>query len=136
MDNPANYFKTYRLELGFSNQSDAKFFLAAKDITPDIDYAYITLLNERLIKILKNLNKILVGDFIHSKAMAGFYKFDTLVKNCVLLIIHIFAKVSMNTYSFDAIILRNSFSLSYFVFFNIIDTLILLVLMRFLKIMT
>ena len=62
MDNPANYFKTYRLELGFSNQSDAKFFLAAKDITPDIDYAYITLLNERLIKILKNLNKILVGD--------------------------------------------------------------------------
>jgi hypothetical protein len=44
------------------NQSDAKFFLAAKDITPDIDYAYITLLNERLIKILKNLNKILVGD--------------------------------------------------------------------------
>jgi hypothetical protein len=62
MDNPANYFKTYRLELGFSNQSDAKFFLAAKDITPDINYAYITLLNERLIKILKNLNKILVGD--------------------------------------------------------------------------
>jgi hypothetical protein len=30
-------FKTYRLELGFSNQSDAKFFLAAKDITPDIE---------------------------------------------------------------------------------------------------
>jgi hypothetical protein len=58
MDNPANYFKTYRLELGFSNQSDAKFFLAAKDITPDIDYAYITLLNERFTSIENSLAKI------------------------------------------------------------------------------
>jgi hypothetical protein len=54
-------------------------------------------------------------------AMAVFYKIVKLVKNGVLMIIHIYAKVSMNTNSFDAIILRNSFSLSYFVFFNIID---------------
>ncbi len=60
--NSADYFKKYRLELGFSNQNDAKFFLAAKDIKPNIDYAYIVLLNKRLIKILKNLNKILVDD--------------------------------------------------------------------------
>jgi hypothetical protein len=168
MDNPANYFKTYRLELGFSNQSDAKFFLAAKDITPDIDYAYITLLNERLIKILKNLNKILVGDLKNNDLKLFSEKYITrpyeILKNndiisklnnqgrrpeqvlfswlrgfaLVELFKPIFAKlfsidvalsnlaiknIYMNTNSFDAIILRNFFSFSYFVFFNIIDTL-------------
>ncbi|CAB5494733.1 hypothetical protein THERMOT_165 [Bathymodiolus thermophilus thioautotrophic gill symbiont] len=62
MENSADYFKKYRLELGFSNQGDAKFFLAAKDIKPSIDYAYIAFLNKRLIEILENLNKILVDD--------------------------------------------------------------------------
>jgi hypothetical protein len=62
MENSADYFKKYRLELGFSNQNNAKFFLAAKDIKPNIDYAYIELLNKRLIEILKNLNKILIDD--------------------------------------------------------------------------
>jgi hypothetical protein len=62
MENPASYFKKYRLELGFSNQNDAKSFLAAKDIKPNIDYMYIALLNTRLIKILESLNKILVRD--------------------------------------------------------------------------
>ncbi len=62
MENSADYFKKYRLKLGFSNQNNAKFFLAAKDIKPNIDYTYITLLNKRLIEILKNLNKILVDD--------------------------------------------------------------------------
>ncbi|AYQ56115.1 hypothetical protein MS2017_0369 [Bathymodiolus thermophilus thioautotrophic gill symbiont] len=62
MENSADYFKKYRLELGFSNQDDAKSFLAVKDIKPDIDYAYIELLNKQLIEILENLNKILVDD--------------------------------------------------------------------------
>ena len=62
MENSADYFKKYRLELGFSSQDNAKFFLAAKDIKPNIDYSYIALLNKRLIEILNNINKILVDD--------------------------------------------------------------------------
>ena len=47
------YFQKYRKELGFTNQGDVKKFFAAKDIAPTVDYAYIALLNGRLIDIVK-----------------------------------------------------------------------------------
>ncbi len=59
MQNSAKYFIEYRSELGFSNQSDTKLFLAAKDIKPEIDYEYIKSLNGRLVEIFAKLNKIL-----------------------------------------------------------------------------
>lgn len=43
------YFREYRKELGFTNQSDVKKFFAGKDITPTVDYSYINLLNTRLM---------------------------------------------------------------------------------------
>jgi len=56
------YFKDYRKELGFTNQSDLKKFFAAKDITPTVDYNYIKLLNARLIKIIKKINLLVSND--------------------------------------------------------------------------
>jgi hypothetical protein len=69
----------------------------------------------------------------HSFAMTIFHKITKSAKLVILLIIPTYAKVShidifngqvaFIRYSFDAIILRNFFSFSCFVFFNIIDTL-------------
>jgi len=56
------YFKDYRERLGFTNQNSVKSFFAAKDITPTVDYAYIELLNNRLIEILGKINSIVVDD--------------------------------------------------------------------------
>lgn len=53
-----NYFREYRNKLGFSNQNLAKNFLAGKDITPNIDWLYITEFNNRLFEILKRLNVV------------------------------------------------------------------------------
>ncbi|MBN2063699.1 MAG: hypothetical protein JW745_02770 [Sedimentisphaerales bacterium] len=58
-DNPANYFKRYRSAIGFSNQADARNFLAAKDITPGIDFGYIDLLNERISLVIHKLDEII-----------------------------------------------------------------------------
>lgn len=54
----ANYFREYRQILGFSNQNTAKCFLAGKDISPNIDWLYITEFNNRLFEIVKRLNKV------------------------------------------------------------------------------
>ncbi|EAK9869065.1 restriction endonuclease [Campylobacter lari] len=54
----SNDFKNYRQLLGFNSQQIFKNFLAAKDICPMIDLAYITQLNERLIYIFKRINEI------------------------------------------------------------------------------
>ncbi len=56
------YFKAYRRELGFTNQTDVKKFFAGKDITPTIDYNYIELLNSRLIEIIKKINTLVSRD--------------------------------------------------------------------------
>ncbi len=56
------YFKDYRKELGFTNQSDVKKFFAGKDITPTVDYNYIKLLNTRLIEIIKKINLLISTD--------------------------------------------------------------------------
>lgn len=44
-ESPAGYFKNYRSKLGFTNQSHAKEYLAAKNIIPSVDYNYIDSLN-------------------------------------------------------------------------------------------
>ena len=52
------YFKTYRHELGFTNQNDTKQFFAGKDITPTVDCNYIELLNTRLVEIIQKINSL------------------------------------------------------------------------------
>jgi hypothetical protein len=52
------YFKEYRQKLGFTNQQDVKKFFAGKDIIPTVDFNYIALLNNRLIKIVCKINKL------------------------------------------------------------------------------
>lgn len=54
----AKYFKEYREKLGFTNQNSMKYFFAAKDITPSVDYNYITLLNKRLMEIVQKIDLI------------------------------------------------------------------------------
>jgi hypothetical protein len=53
-----SYFREYRKKLGFTNQNDAKKFLAGKDIKPNIDWKYIDDLNGRLFAILEKMNSI------------------------------------------------------------------------------
>lgn len=67
----ANYFREYRQKLGFSNQAVAKNFLAGKDITPNIDWTYITDFNQRLFDILKKLN-VVVDNSIAQKDIEVF----------------------------------------------------------------
>lgn len=58
----AEYFRQYRQKLGFSNQSDVKNFFGAKDITPTVDFNYITLLNTRLYSMLDKVNSTVASD--------------------------------------------------------------------------
>ncbi len=58
----AQYFKEYRGRLGFTNQDGVKSFFAAKDIVPAVDYNYIDLLNDRLLKIVEKINGLVVED--------------------------------------------------------------------------
>lgn len=58
----AEYFRQYRQKLGFSNQSDIKNFLGAKDITPTVDFNYIELLNKRLYDIVDKINSVVVNE--------------------------------------------------------------------------
>lgn len=60
--NHAAYFKAYREALGFSNQSQAKTYLSAKDITSGIDYEYIDHLNARLVDIVEKINSTIHAD--------------------------------------------------------------------------
>ncbi len=65
------YFRDYRKKIGFTTQNDAKIFLGAKDIVPGVDFEYMKLLNERLIKIFATINQAIspeikaddIGDF-------------------------------------------------------------------------
>jgi len=57
-ENPAKYFKRYRESIGFSKQNDAKQFLAGKDISPEIDFAYIDELNRRIEEIVTKINAV------------------------------------------------------------------------------
>ncbi|MDX8412689.1 MAG: hypothetical protein R8J85_01245 [Mariprofundales bacterium] len=57
-ENPAHYFKTFREKIGFSNQGNAKKFLGAKDISPNIDLTYIQSLNLRIKQIIIKINNI------------------------------------------------------------------------------
>jgi hypothetical protein len=57
------YFKEYRQKLGFNNQDGVKKFFGAKDITPNVDYNYIDLLNLRLTEIVKKMDSV-VNDYI------------------------------------------------------------------------
>ncbi|GHV11380.1 hypothetical protein AGMMS49938_01960 [Fibrobacterales bacterium] len=57
-----DYFKEYRTKLGFSNKNEVKNFFSAKDVAPTIDYAYIELLNNRLIEIVKKIDELVVSE--------------------------------------------------------------------------
>src|SRR3989304_3035936 len=56
------YFRRYRQNLGFANQTDVKNFFGAKDITPTVDFNYIKLLNKRLCNIVNKINGVVVND--------------------------------------------------------------------------
>ena len=58
VENPANYFKEYRVRSGFTNQSAAKEYLASKDIFTAIDYDYSNNLNCRIYEIVEKLNSV------------------------------------------------------------------------------
>lgn len=58
----SEYFKEYRQKLGFSNQNSVKYFFAAKDITPTVDYTYIGLLNNRLVDIVRKIDSIVSSE--------------------------------------------------------------------------
>ena len=69
----AEHFRQYRRKLGFSNQSDARKFFGAKDITPAIDLDYIELLNKRLDDMLVKINSV-VTDEIRISRLGAFKK--------------------------------------------------------------
>lgn len=50
------YFRTYRQQIGFTNQNGVKDFFGAKDVTPTIDFSYLQLLNTRLYSIVDKIN--------------------------------------------------------------------------------
>lgn len=52
----ANDFKEYRENLGYTNKTNFKNFLSAKDIVPCVDYKYIDSLNNRLKEIFVTIN--------------------------------------------------------------------------------
>ncbi|MCF6261976.1 MAG: hypothetical protein L3J24_00060 [Xanthomonadales bacterium] len=57
-EKPADYFKRYRQAIGFTSQMTAKQFLSGKDVSPEIDFAYIDKLNHRLCDIINAINDI------------------------------------------------------------------------------
>ena len=67
------YFRQYRQKLGFYNQIDAKNFFGAKDITPNVDFEYIKILNKRLCDIVDKINKV-VADKIKNNDLGAFKK--------------------------------------------------------------
>ena len=67
------HFREYRQKLGFSNQTDVKNFFGAKNITPTVDFAYISLLNERLECIVNKINGV-VAEEIKSDNLIAFKK--------------------------------------------------------------
>lgn len=82
----SNDFKTYRAHLGFSSQQNFKAFLSAKDISPAIDFSYITLLNQRLADIFTRLNSIYykpcsIDEFLQTHL---FGVFETIKDNAIL----------------------------------------------------
>ncbi|HCL57162.1 MAG TPA: restriction endonuclease [Spirochaetia bacterium] len=88
-ESATKYFKEYKSKLGFTNQNQAKDYLAAKNITPSVDYKYIACLNDRIIDILKKINSIIhvdsqrkdLDDFIKMKV---FIVYQTIKKNDII----------------------------------------------------
>lgn len=54
--------KEYRKSMGFTNQSTLKSFFDSKDIVRNVDFAYITKLNNRLIQIIESIDKAVVEE--------------------------------------------------------------------------
>lgn len=54
----SKYFKHYRTQLGFSNQSLTKVFFSGKDISYSVDYEFIDKLNIRLKEIVRKFNQL------------------------------------------------------------------------------
>lgn len=65
------YFKKYRLMLGFTSQGATEDFLAAKDIVPKVDFSYLNALNRRLYEIVDRINAV-VADKIKITNLAAF----------------------------------------------------------------
>ena len=56
------YFKQYRKKLGFTSQSAAEDFFAAKDIVPKVDLHYVGTLNARLSEIVDRINGVVAEE--------------------------------------------------------------------------
>lgn len=56
------YFKQYRKKLGFTSQSAAEDFFAAKDIVPKVDLRYVGTLNARLCEIVDRINGVVAKE--------------------------------------------------------------------------
>lgn len=69
----AEYFRQYRKKMGFANQIAVKNFFGAKDITPNVDFNYVKLLNKRLCDIIERINGI-VSDEIKIDNLSAFKK--------------------------------------------------------------
>lgn len=63
MLNHAQYFKEYREKIGFRSQKEARDYLSAKNIFPDVNYEYINKLNERISEIAGKINKIIDSSY-------------------------------------------------------------------------
>lgn len=48
--------------MGFTNQSAAEDFLAAKDIIPQVDFSYLNALNKRLRDMVDRINAVIVNE--------------------------------------------------------------------------
>jgi hypothetical protein len=68
-----DYFRQYRQQLGFSNQTVVKNFFGAKDITPTVDFNYLKLLNDRLYLIVDKINST-VANSIKPNDLEAFKK--------------------------------------------------------------
>ena len=69
----AEYFRKYRLQLGFSNQDGVKNFFGGKDIIPVVDFEHVKLLNQRLYGIIDKINSV-VSQEIKIEYLTSFKK--------------------------------------------------------------
>lgn len=69
----AQYFTNYRRCIGFTNQQSAKDYLSAKDITADVDFAYVEKLLDRLKDTYKHLNRA-IHQSVRHRDFDGFAK--------------------------------------------------------------
>ncbi len=58
-DNLGKYFRDYRHRLGFTSQGEAKNYLAAKDIIPEVNIPYLHDLTARIREMIEKINGLI-----------------------------------------------------------------------------